>query len=95
MKTNWNCGEQYIVKPYSRLLNVNVNVWQKPLQYCKVISLQLMKINEKKKQLRVSSLSDRYRLFKRKSHTRKIPLIVLSWVLVGVLNYHLLNVIEY
>ena len=26
------------------------NVWQKPLQYCKVISLQLIKINEKKKQ---------------------------------------------
>ena len=23
-------------------------VWQKPLQYCKVISLQLIKINEKK-----------------------------------------------
>ena len=28
---------------------INVNVWQKPLQYCKVISLQLIKINEKKK----------------------------------------------
>ena len=27
---------------------VHVNVWQKPLQYCKVISLQLIKINEKK-----------------------------------------------
>ena len=26
-----------------------VNVWQKPLKHCKVISLQLMKINEKKK----------------------------------------------
>ena len=26
----------------------NVNVWQKPLQYCKVISLQLIKINGKK-----------------------------------------------
>ena len=25
------------------------NVWQNPLQYCKVISLQLIKINEKKK----------------------------------------------
>ena len=25
-----------------------VNVWQKPLQYCKVLSLQLIKINEKK-----------------------------------------------
>ena len=27
---------------------VHVNVWQKPLQYCKVIGLQLIKINEKK-----------------------------------------------
>ena len=26
---------------------IRVNVWQKPLQYCKVISLQLIKINEK------------------------------------------------
>ena len=28
---------------------IHVNVWQKPLQYCKVISLQLVKINEKQK----------------------------------------------
>ena len=27
---------------------IHVNVWQKALQYCKVISLQLIKINEKK-----------------------------------------------
>ena len=27
---------------------IHVNVWQKPLQNCKVISLQLIKINEKK-----------------------------------------------
>ena len=26
---------------------IHVKVWQKPLQYCKVISLQLIKINEK------------------------------------------------
>ena len=25
---------------------IHVNVWQKSLQYCKVISLQLIKINE-------------------------------------------------
>ena len=25
---------------------IHVNVWQKPLQYCKVISLQLIKISE-------------------------------------------------
>ena len=28
---------------------IHVNVWQKPLQYCKLISLQLIKINGKKK----------------------------------------------
>ena len=28
---------------------IHVNVWQKPLQYCKVINLQLIKINEKKR----------------------------------------------
>ena len=28
---------------------IHVNVWQKPLQYCEVTSLQLIKINEKKK----------------------------------------------
>ena len=28
---------------------IHVNVWQKPLQYCKVISFQLIKINGKKK----------------------------------------------
>ena len=28
---------------------IHVSVWQKPLQYCKVISLQLIKINEKKR----------------------------------------------
>ena len=29
---------------------IHVNVWQKPLQYCKVISFQLTKINGKKKE---------------------------------------------
>ena len=28
---------------------IHVNVWQNPLQYCKVISLQLIQINGKKK----------------------------------------------
>ena len=31
---------------------IHVNVWQKPLQYYKIISLQLIKINEKEKELR-------------------------------------------
>ena len=30
---------------------IHVNVWQKPLQYCKVISLQLIKINGKQKKI--------------------------------------------
>ena len=32
---------------------IHVNVWQKPLQYCKVITLQLIKINGKKKKKRM------------------------------------------
>ena len=31
---------------------IHVNVWQKPLQYCKVISLQLIKINGKSKKIK-------------------------------------------
>ena len=31
---------------------IHVNVWQKPLQYSKVISLQLIKINGKKKEIK-------------------------------------------
>ena len=33
---------------------IHVNVWKKPLQYCKEISLQLIKINEKKMNCKVS-----------------------------------------
>ena len=36
----------------------HVNVWQKPLQYCKVISLQLTKINGKKKKAVLMVTSD-------------------------------------
>ena len=44
---------------YSILMHINVNpglihvnVWQKPLQYCEVISLQLIKINEKNEKIK-------------------------------------------
>ena len=40
---------------------IHVNVWQNPLQYCKVISLQLIKINEKKKEWGI--IIDRISLF--------------------------------
>ena len=36
---------------------IHVNVWQKPLQYCKVISLQLIKINGKKKLLGLAAFN--------------------------------------
>ena len=36
---------------------IHVNVWQKPLQYCKVISLQLIKINENKNKNKTEVLS--------------------------------------
>ena len=41
----WEVGLEWgiLVNPWL----IHVNVWQKPLQYCKVISLQLIKINEK------------------------------------------------
>ena len=42
----------------------HVNVWQKPLQYCKVISLQLIKINEKKK----NNFGQTFDFFERNSH---------------------------
>ena len=31
---------------------IHVNVWQKPLQYCKVVSLQLIKINGEKNKIK-------------------------------------------
>ena len=40
---------------------IHVNVWQKPLQYCKVTSLQLIKINGKKK--KTSGLPNAGRFF--------------------------------
>ena len=39
----------YTVDLHVNLWLIHVNVRQKPLQYCKVISLQLIKINEKNK----------------------------------------------
>ena len=41
---------------------IHVNVWQKPLQYCKVISLQLIKMNEKKKKEKVTLCYDKWKV---------------------------------
>ena len=47
LRAGWGFGERgrRHVNPWL----IHVNVWQKQLKYCKVISLQLIKINEKKK----------------------------------------------
>ena len=42
----WEWGSGWGIHVYPWL--IHVNVWQKPLQYYKVISLQLIKINGKK-----------------------------------------------
>ena len=44
----WERGSGWGIHVTPRL--IHVNVWQKPLQYCQVISLQLIKINGKKKE---------------------------------------------
>ena len=38
---------------------IHVNVWQKPLQYCKIISLQLIKINEKKRKCNTFHMTEK------------------------------------
>ena len=49
-RRRWERGSGWGTHVNPRL--IHVNVWQKPLQYCKVISLQLIKINGKKKPLK-------------------------------------------
>ena len=46
----WEVGSGW--RTYVNPLLIHVNVWQKPLQYCKVISLQLIKINGKNKKFK-------------------------------------------
>ena len=37
---------------------IHVNIWQKPLQYCKVIRIQLIKINEKKNKMQLWTIQN-------------------------------------
>ena len=66
---------------------IHVNVWQKPLQYCNVISLQLIKINrkkikkKKKKRQRNQRSNCQYPLDHRKSkRVQKKHLFLLYWL---------------
>ena len=56
---------------------IYVNVWQNPLQYCKVISLQLVKINEKnlKNLLEMQNLWYTLDLLDQNLHVKNVP----SW----------------
>ena len=49
----WEAGSGWGIHVYPRL--IHVNVWQNPLQYCKVISLQLIKRKKKRKKKREKS----------------------------------------
>ena len=57
MAVSFQCMTKFTTKKKKKRVNfkmlanfqIHVNVWQKPLQYCKVISLQLIKINGKNK----------------------------------------------
>ena len=57
----WERGSGWGIHVYPWL--IHVSVWQKPLQYCKVISLQLIKINEKNEKL-ISQWKTNIRYFK-------------------------------
>ena len=73
----WEGGPGWGIHVYPRLIHVNVR--QKPLQYCKVISLQLIKINEKRRK-------------KKRTHTIDVwPGVLFSFALVSVCLPHLLS----
>ena len=50
---------------------IHVNVWQKPLQYCKVISLQLIKINGKEEDYKETYLGKKFLLIKLVQNVKK------------------------
>ena len=70
---------------------IHVNVWQKPVQYCKVIRLQLIKINEKNKyieNLMKKSVKEVFSQILWSPHTKVIPRFCkwLSMLNLGVLS---------
>ena len=54
---------------------IHANVWQKLLQYCKVISLQLIKINGKKKKSRDITLLTKFCIV----NAMVFPVIMCGW----------------
>ena len=66
---------------------IHVNAWQKPLQYCKIVSLQLIKINEKN----ILDDDDDYYYYGRKSiwsQTLGVSgLLKLKWLISVIKGY--------
>ena len=62
---------------------IHVSVWQNPLQYCKVISLQLIKISEKKFFFSISLAIPKFNFL---SHVRSLRLSSRHFGLVLTLN---------
>ena len=77
----WVGGSGWGTHVYPRL--IRVNVWQKPLQYCKVISLQLIKIKNKTKQIFCSHSS------KYSSSRNSLKIMIISSMFLNILNWSL------
>ena len=67
----WEGGSGWGIHVHPRL--IHVNVWQKPLQYCKVISLQLIKINGKKRKKKLLKVLTCWQCISQLLTTAKIP----------------------
>ena len=66
---------------------IHVNVWQKPLQYCKVISLQLIKTNGKKKETKIEKGRERETLPRRINYDFKGKFFSLTDVVLQSLRH--------
>ena len=87
MSSSWEGGSGWgtHVNPWL----IRVNVWQNPLQYCKVISLQLIKINGKKIN-KMSSSQERSLVYLIHGITWELPLIHFYSFVANVMHEHVL-----
>ena len=70
---------------------IHVNVWQKPLQYCKVISLQLIKIKEKNVENKLVNITKKKEsLFQH--HSSKASILQCSAICIVQLSHPYMNI---
>ena len=65
----------------------HVNVWQKPLKYCKITSLQLIKINEKKRKKKMWMSTNLLSRWKASPWGVQVPLTLISTQFLLLLLY--------